>query len=176
MIIISAVRVLLKGSLVWFIWKNTNLKKRLVPLKYVREYLQYCRNWPFTSFCVRTMKVLALKENSLFPWTGQSNRSLSMSPKYWRLFFLSYIHTCIWKPKGAHTRRASTHTHTIILFQASVSHAWVFTWPRGRQHICLARWLMPPASQAGRALADSTFVAPTIQKHHSNSGLRSQGS
>lgn len=111
MIIISAVRVLLKGSLVWFIWKNTNLKKRLVPLKYVREYLQYCRNWPFTSFCVRTMKVLALKENSLFPWTGQSSRSLSMSPKYRRLFFLSYIHTCIWKPKGAHTRRASTHTH-----------------------------------------------------------------
>lgn len=35
---------------------------------------------------------------------------------------------------------------------------------------------MPPASQAGKALADSTFVAPTIQKQHSNSGLRSQGS
>lgn len=75
-------------------------------------------------------------------------------------FFLIYTHA--YGNQKAPTHVEPPHTHTIILFQASVSHAWVFTWPRGRQHICLAGWLMPPASQAGKALADSTFVAP----HH----------
>lgn len=175
MIMISAVGVLLNGSLVWFIWKNTNKKKGWYHWSMLENIYSIVGTGhsllsvyvPWKSWLWKRTVCFhePAKATDHFPCPQSTGGSF---------FFLIYTHA--YGHQKAPTHVEPPHTHTIILFQASVSHAWVFTWPRGRQHICLAGWLMPPASQAGKALADSTFVAPTIQKHHSNSGLRSQGS
>lgn len=96
-----------------------------------------------------------------------------MSPRCWRLFFfaLPCAHTCTWTPKVTHTCTTSTYTQAFV-------PGLCCTQPGGRQQICLASWLMPPAMLNHRQLTLGAHLwdPPSLCTFHATSPPHKQPS
>lgn len=113
------------------------------------------------SMCVHSESLGFEREQSVLD--ELANRSLPMSLMCWRLFFsfLLVMHTHAYGHQKAPTRVQPPYTHMYSV------PGLCFTRPGGRQQICLAGWLMPPAMLSHRQLMLGAHLwNPTIPMCH----------
>lgn len=128
--------------------------------------------WTVTSPGVCILKVLALKENSLFWMNWPKQQITSHVPKVPKALFSFLSSPCTHIQAPTRVQPPQTHMYSVP--------GLCFTRPEGRQQICLAGWLMPPAMlshRQGKLMLGanlwtplSPIPIPMFSTHHQTQG------